>query len=100
MMLRFGKSCAGRQNMLEVALPTRGIISGPKLPDSRPIENGLDPATHPAGRLGFRRPDGFEHGENRSDIDIRHRKLAELGKSVLFQRGDELIAVLRIPPFA
>ena len=58
----------------------------------------LDPATQPARRLRFRRPDRLDHAHHERHIDVAHRQSTEHRRGISLERILPLLPVLWIAP--
>jgi len=86
------------EDVVEVALPSRGVLACSVAPDLRPIQNRLDPAAHPPRRLRLRGPDRLDGSYHEARVDCAHRELAEDGGGVSLQGVGPLLPMLRILP--
>ena len=58
----------------------------------------FDPATQPARRLRFRRPDRLDHAHHQRHIDVPHRQSAKHRRGVSPERVLPLLPMLRVAP--
>ena len=60
-VLDLGDLGFGGEEILQVAVPTCGIIAFAEAAGSGPVHHGLDAGAHTARRLGLGRPDRLDH---------------------------------------
>ena len=60
-----------------MALPPRRVLAFAISADPSPIEDSLDPAADPAGRLGLHGPNRFDRLHDEAGVDSLHRQVAE-----------------------
>ena len=87
-----------REQMIEVTLPTRGVLAGPVSVDFRPIEDCFDAAAYSYGCLVRYRPYGFKDAHDHARVDILNRDRSDDRISVNLERLCPLVGVLQVLP--
>ena len=107
MMLHSGDLAARREQLVEVASPTRRVVAGPMSADGRPTQHRFDAPARPIGGLRLFLPNGLQNLQDERGIDrvdgkvvyrCREGRKLPLPAPRLIEGGDPLIAVFRVPP--
>ena len=78
MVLDLANLVTGRQQLIEMAAPARGVLALAVTTHRCPVDDRLDTAAQPARSLGLRVPDRFQHLHDEPDIDRLHGQGTEL----------------------
>jgi hypothetical protein len=89
---------ACRQQVVEMATPAGGVLSGAPSACGGVIQNGFNPPSDPLGGLGLGCPYRGQNGLHMLGPHIGHRLVSKHGEGVGGQRGFPLFRVLGVLP--
>src|SRR5690349_11894652 len=78
--------------------PSCRVVALPVTANGRPVENGFNTSTQPAGGLRLGPPNGLQHLQHEGQVNVLDRESAEDWLGVGVKGRPPLLSMLRIPP--
>jgi hypothetical protein len=86
------------QDVIEMALPARGVVAAAVSPGSCTVEDRFDPVAHARRRFGLRVPDGLQRRNDVRRTDFADDYFSHRRVEVPRERGAPLRGVLGVRP--
>jgi len=98
MMLDLAHFCAGRQQLVEMAAPSRGVLALAIATRRCPIEHGFNSPSQPSGRFRLLRPKRLNDLHHEGCVDALDRQGPHDRLGIGLDRGAPLRGVLGVTP--